>query len=345
MKYQKVGSIYKLKILVWLIFISNRLFRNSTKLFIGVDHLGWMQILIFIAKIHSLIIYLIQDGFISELEQNIKQQYVTDPFNFFNKSKKVFLQIFSYLRIIHLAPNGLSLYGISGTDYIFTIGRESYEVFLKRDIPPKKLFITGMPKYDQLISQNMNLTVKKKNCILYASILKSTLDNLHGESNKKFDQSDITIIKILNNIAYNNPSYDVIIKPHPRESVRDYKVLLNSIFVSSKIFLIITAEPQINNLLPKTKILISEFSTSIFEAMLFQIPVCVIAKELNIYPWVKDLVYVNDLNDLSNIVENLLRNPDFYQRSLDRQNQKKEYLIANFDKSASKKIVNIIETY
>jgi len=180
-----------------------------------------------------------------------------------------------YVHLIH-APTDALIYKKFAFDYFDSVmcsGLHQIESIrlleIKRNLPVKVLFKTGLTYYD-VMSKNKEKYLKEKDKIVV--LIAPTWG-----SNGMLEKFDITFIKVLL-----DEDYEVILRPHPQMYVSQ-KELMTGIEKELKVYTNLTIDTNISGeeSMGKADILISDVSGIIFDFMfVFEKPVVVIESKL-----------------------------------------------------------------
>lgn len=202
------------------------------------------------------------------------------------------------------------------SDKIFCYGKNDYDLFLKLGYGKNRLIMTGNPKYDNFISFNQNETknilLKKYELPLDKKIILLAMSEWHSDD-------DIWMSKLIEFSNRNN--FFIIIKIHPKYKITS-KVLSKKKIDDIKkkcrnYHFIITEKIEMAYLIGISDLVISDYSTSLMEAILLEKPVININldfkerdRDLIELPLVDENIsfFVDKYNNLEKLILEILEN-------------------------------------
>ena len=223
--------------------------------------------------------------------------------------------------------------------YIAVVSQKHKETV--RGISPDNIFVTGPTFMDNITPYKKHTASNnKKKRILFATTPKIT-DNLVDEKN--YVAYMTKFIKDLNKLS----NTEIIIKAHPRETDMG---LYRSIASHYDNVIVVTGtdKDQLYPLIRKSDVALTFESSITAEIMAIGTPLIVI--DMN--PWISNVITINDRarvlhvgrdEDISQIVDKTLNNPDFRDKTIANQNENVRSYLYKVDGKCGKRVVDIIK--
>ncbi len=203
-------------------------------------------------------------------------------------------------------------------------GQKEKDYYIELGVPTSKIQVTGRPRYEHFYKSKIEpfdfvedmFTNRKYVFSQNDFTILLTTNPVSDSSNEKIISVIVKSLKKLNLIK------NLIIKLHPREDGLIHKKVLKKLNVNP----IIIKDYDILRLIKSCDLLLSRKSTTILEAFIIGIPV-VVLDYINIdyihtskYLFLeeKDLITIQNKNDLPDVVEKLVNNKEFYQKYLNK---------------------------
>lgn len=235
------------------------------------------KLFIRLAKAHGVKTLLIQDGMIwsNEVRTFTLKSRFDNTIKILLKDvlKESLSWIMRKLNISYLAPSYL---GQGKCDLIAVMGEAAKQNLVLRGIDPNQIIITGQPRYEYLIKSIGDVHELKKRLditsnYLILSVFTSAFKNVM-KSNASQQQQEDFIKKLINYIEnYYPQKVRLFLKPHPRESVREYELL-----TKNRPWINIVREYSSLEIINLSSLIISVPSTIMAEACLMNKPLAII---------------------------------------------------------------------
>ncbi|MGB5912521.1 MAG: UDP-N-acetylglucosamine 2-epimerase, partial [Promethearchaeia archaeon] len=236
----------------------------------------------------------------------------------------------------------------SEVSYITVSGEIENKYLMSKGEPKDKIIVTGRPRYQHFHKGKIQRLLKIRdifdarkyefNANKFTILL--TTSPIDNKSNEKIITSVVSSLKELNLID------NLIIKLHPRENGIIHKKVLDKLEVNP----IIVKDYDILELIASSNLLLSGISNTVLEAMIIGTPV-VLLDFINVnfiftsrYVFTEDksLISVKDQNELTDILQKLIKNKDFYTKySEDLKNLSEGYSFYDKTQNPTEKIINL----
>lgn len=255
---------------------------NPDLVIFGNDYLYLNRMLIHIANSERVKTLLIQDGVIKELDEKVAG--IAEIHNKFmamcKKAKKLFKkEIYSLFNLGYLADSiTKDRYGTCGCNMIAAFGLQPKELFVKRGVPPERIRIVGVPRYDDFMIHKQDhsgsliyekiFSNTKRNIIWANGILEfEPLQKLYGFAS--FEKYLNTIFSEMKR----SDQYNFIVKLHPRNKMEVFQSIRKDVNAGN---IKIIQDCEMSDLLPHADAFVAYSSTTILEAFVFGVPVALV---------------------------------------------------------------------
>ncbi|MFX0084953.1 MAG: CDP-glycerol glycerophosphotransferase family protein [Candidatus Hodarchaeota archaeon] len=197
----------------------------------------------------------------------------------------------------------------------------------------EKIKVVGDPRYDRIIKESKKLSNTISNIILIAT--SSCVE--HGIWSPR--QRKRYISQLLKGLKSFKGEYEIIFRIHPSESPLDYQKLLMENNAQSWTRIESTIPTKV--LIPNAGVVISYFSTIVFEVMLLKKALVLFNpfKEVTVMPILQEpsIPQANNPHDLEKMVKALINKTQYYDKILQKY-------IHSVDGRSSERIINEIKT-
>jgi len=236
----------------------------------------------------------------------------------------------------------------SEVSYITVAGELENKYLINKGEPKNKIIVTGRPRYQhfhegkiqRLLKLRDMFDARKYEFSANKFTILLTTSPIDDKSNEKILSSVVNSLKELNIID------NLIIKLHPRENGRIHQKVLDKLEVNP----IIVKDYDILELVASSNLLLSGISNTVLEAMIIGTPV-ILLDFINvnftftsryIFTEDKSLISVKDQKELTDILQKLIKNKDFYNKySEDLKNLSEGYSFYDKTQNPTEKTINL----
>ena len=178
------------------------------------------------------------------------------------------------------------------SDYSLLWGKSSFDV-QKKFTSPDILLVVGNPKYS--LSEIKRKNFNPKRCSVFLSVT-------------AYPESNIKLVRIINDFAQNHPDISFQITTHPFDKVNNYKNL-----VSAKNIKLLKAD-SVKELLEKSDFVFVHNTSVAYEALLYSIPILRF-KDKDYSPTWENFDTFENLDQLEKLFYKL-KNKEFYENMM-----------------------------
>jgi CDP-glycerol glycerophosphotransferase (TagB/SpsB family) len=197
-----------------------------------------------------------------------------------------------------------TVHGQGESTKIAVFGESTKDFLVSLGVNPKKIEITGSPKFDSLYLINNNKSIKKDNNKIILVITQPLVENGMWTSDQRavFIKSILESTKNINNV-------DLILKLHHHENKKDYEKILKNLYKNVKIY----DNYPLHELIHSSDIAITLYSTAGLEAMILKKPLIILNLFKNNLPTVfkgMNVININNKEDIENTIKTYLYDSD-----------------------------------
>lgn len=202
-----------------------------------------------------------------------------------------------------------NIYGFPIPNYLLLYGNYTKDLLISNGYPEKRLIVFGNASFFNLdnfkLKFNFEESAKKFSICEHERVILFTTGKLQRaySSAGKYDY-DEKIVEYLIRKFNNNKNYKIIIKPHPTETdVKIYEKLIEKNF-SNNIFI---SQENLFELISLSSVIVSVFSTTMYDALCFEKPVLRVKFSENEFHEIDNSksIIVTDLETLGENIINL----------------------------------------
>ena len=252
------------------------------------------QIFIKESKRRGIKTVLIQEGLIRPLEYTMRKTYISDYF-------------YKLLRLLGIYLAYTIKYGTGGCDKILVSGKIASDILQRRGVLENRITIIGHPKYDGLIKNVKSLqpVVNQQKVYLFAASTKI----FHDDQNVRFLRKLVEAAKKL--------GFHLIVKLHPRANIAPSDIYTILKVKNNSFLEIIKEGDETFEILKKSDVLITVFSTVILEALMMN-KECVVTNYLAgesrlDYDQYNAIYSIKSENEIYNVLKNSMLSKKSYQ--------------------------------
>jgi hypothetical protein len=244
------------------------------------------------------------------------------------------------LRFGNLLPPP-TLFGTAGCNYLAVWGEYTRSTMLKCGVPSKSIVVTGAPRFDRLFSLTADQirvrhNTRSKHQLLFASQLLSNLDLGSYEA-------DCRVMKSLDAFVRSNPSWDVVVRPHPSENLEEYHRLFR---LMGLVHLRLEPGVPLYVALSNCDLLLTYFSTVAVEAMILDKPiVCLRVYGMSTPAYITEgaVLVIDDLSEFDHWADRLLNDSQTKGRFAQARQAFITKYLGYIDGAASMRVARLIK--
>ena len=209
--------------------------------------------------------------------------------------------------------------------------------------PEESVAITGCTRYDYL-EQVKEIFTKERFCQKYNLDLKKKIVLIAGQAllspMYKWDEMEKQVLGVLKKMS----DIEIVIKPHPNDSIDHYTKVLQNEKVNAKI---IPKNSDIYEAIFSSDLLITVNSTTVSEAVILNKPVVIVnlTSEPNFLPWVEEKVALGayNLNEIESAIQKSLFDKNVLRMMASAREKFVEDHAFKLDGKSTDRVVNVIK--